>query len=335
MDLLTHAPRIEIDLAEEVLNSSYGIRGLLSTLPSERDQNFLVSTTAGKKLVMKIVNAAEDRDLTDAQNKALIHASSRLAFTPQLVATIDGASMSEVQAETGTHHVRVVTYLEGVPLAQVKLKTTPLLNDIGKKLGAFDKVFEEFNHNAFHRDFHWDIANGVRVVSDYLSLVQDRELRQSISSFVDEFQVNFCLVSQELRKSIIHADANDHNVIIRDERVVGLIDFGDMIFSYTVADPAIAIAYLILDHSDPLSVAVDVLTGYFTENSLNKAEVELVWDLALLRLCMSVCLAERQERAKPDNEYLTVSQKSIRRSLPRLLSISRDLAIDTLRHTST
>jgi hypothetical protein len=45
-----------------------------------------------------------------------------------------------------------------------------------------------------------------------------------------------------------------------------------------------------------------------------------LWPLVLLRLCMSVCLAEYQLQQQPDNEYLSISQRAIAANLPRLFA---------------
>ena len=120
--------------------------------------------------------------------------------------------------------------------------------------------------------------------------------------------------------SIIHADANDYNVIV-DERIAGIIDFGDMVYSYTVGELAISLAYVVLGKKDPLTCAQQVVLGYLSEWTLTVDELESLWTLMLMRLCMSVCLAAFQQSQKPDNQYLDISQLSIRQSLPLLLEI--------------
>jgi Ser/Thr protein kinase RdoA (MazF antagonist) len=102
--------------------------------------------------------------------------------------------------------------------------------------------------------------------------------------------------------------------------VSGLLDFGDMVFSYTVGDLAIAMAYVVLDKTDPFAAANEVVRGYTDEFALLPEEMEALWPLVRLRLAMSVCMAAYQRREQPGNEYLNISQKSIAESLPRLLA---------------
>ena len=112
---------------------------------------------------------------------------------------------------------------------------------------------------------------------------------------------------------MIHGDANDYNVLVDPERmIVGLIDFGDMVYSYTVGNLAIAIAYVVLDKADPRVAAREVVDGYTSEFPLLENEIEALWPLVLLRLGMSVCLAAYQQKQRPENEYLQISQRAIK-----------------------
>jgi 4-aminobutyrate aminotransferase-like enzyme len=103
--------------------------------------------------------------------------------------------------------------------------------------------------------------------------------------------------------------------------VVGVIDFGDMVHSYTVGDLAVAIAYMVLDKPVPIAAAAQVVAGYHEEYPLLEDELETLYGLVLMRLCMSVCLAAYQQQQRPDNTYLEISQRSIGNSLPGLVAL--------------
>jgi Ser/Thr protein kinase RdoA (MazF antagonist) len=118
---------------------------------------------------------------------------------------------------------------------------------------------------------------------------------------------------------VIHGDANEYNVLVDRDEVVGLIDFGDMVYSYTVGDLSIAIAYVVLGKDNPYATARPVIDGYQEEFPLTTHELEALWPLVRLRLCMSVCIAAHQQQQQPENEYLGISQKLIAETLPRLM----------------
>lgn len=271
-------------------------------LPSERDQNFLVIDDSGQRFVLKIANAAESRVFLEAENAVLNYLSERVPFCQRVIGDI-----GEVQG----HFVRLLTYLPGVPLAEINPHTPGLLQDLGHKLGQLSHALADFDHPAVHRDFHWDLANGNRLINEYASLIEDADLRELVLKCRFE-------PTTELRRSVIHGDANDYNVLVDPDTmtVSGLIDFGDMVYSYTAGDLAIALAYVVLGEGDPR----DVIAGYESEFGLLDEDREALWPLVRLRLGMSVCMAAHQQRQQPENEYLGISQKAIQKTLPRIFA---------------
>jgi len=312
--VLEHAPRFDVEAAVKIADEFFGLRGRAQSLPSERDQNFLLTDSAGKKFVLKIANALESRAFLEAQNAALKHVARRVSLCQSPLASVSGDDIASIRQGGGTYFARLVGYLPGVPLAQAQPQSPALLRDLGRKLGQLNWALSDFDHPAVHHDFHWDLANGHRIIDQFASLIEDGKLRE----LVLQCRIR---IDERLRRSVIHGDANDYNVLVDPERMIvtGLLDFGDLVYSYTVGDLAIAIAYVVLDKDDPRAVAREVIEGYTSEFRLLDEELELLWPLVRLRLAMSVCMAARQLRQQPENEYLRISQRSIEASLPRLI----------------
>jgi Ser/Thr protein kinase RdoA (MazF antagonist) len=328
MSLLQHAPRFDPKAAVELAAELYGLSCVAKPLPSERDQNFLLTTAANEKYILKIANALETRSLLEAQNAVLEHLAARVTFTPRLIKAKSGAPIEKVQTGKVSHQIRLISYIDGQPLASAK-HSAKLLFDLGKKIGRLTQSLVDFDHVALHRQFHWDLASGLSVLHQHSTLLSD-EVALQIDEFAERFERSVGSRLTRLPRSIIHADANDYNVIVKGNEVVGLIDFGDMVHSYRVGELSIAMAYLVLDQADPLVVAKQVVNGYLDEWQLNSDEFECLWWFVLLRLCMSVCLAAYQQRQEPENEYLDISQSAIQRSLPGLLAIEPGKAIEVL-----
>ena len=329
MTLLQQAPTLNLEEAATLANELYGVATVKEELPSERDQNFLVANRRGQHFVLKVANSHEQRSLLEAQNEAMNHLQSRVAFCPRIVPAKSGQLIEQILTESASHFVRLVTFIPGKPLAKSE-PTSSLLNDLGRKLGKINQALWDFDQPAFQRDFHWDLANGVKIVNEHSKLIADQELRAMIERCASEFERSVGARLSKLPSSVIHGDANDYNVIVRADEVVGLIDFGDMIHSYSIGELAIALAYIVLDKLEPLAFAKEVVAGYVAESTLIEDELESLWWLMLMRLCMSVCLAAHQQKQKPDNAYLDISQQSIRNSLPGLLEIDPRLATDVL-----
>src|SRR5262249_14429848 len=121
MHLLEHSPRFALEQAADIVCRLYGLKGsVVSELPSERDQNFLIDTSDGRAFVLKIANALEEPAFLDAQNQVLARLGQEVSFCPRVVPSRDGVSLMTVPATDGKiHRVRLVTYLAGVPLGRL------------------------------------------------------------------------------------------------------------------------------------------------------------------------------------------------------------------------
>src|SRR6185369_6163176 len=179
MPLLKHAPRFDVEAAVKIADELFGLRARAQSLPSERDQNFLLTDCAGEKFVLKIANAVESHAFLEAQNAALKHVAGRVSFCQSPVASVAGDDIVSVEQEV-SYFVRLVSYLPGVPLATVQPQSPSLLRDLGRKLGRLDHALSDFDHTALHRDFHWDLANGNRIIDEYASLIEDDKLRELV-----------------------------------------------------------------------------------------------------------------------------------------------------------
>ena len=331
MSLLQHAPRFERDAAAALARRFYGLDAEASPLPSERDQNFLLVTPAGERFVLKIANATEEHGILEAQSAAMIHLA-HTGVTPCVLPAKSGETI--VRTDDG-YAVRLLSWLSGEPLG-TRDRSSALLEDLGFRLGQIATSLASFDHPAVHRQFQWDLALATETVAEHAPLIGDRTLRDLVVRIASYVRHRDDDTLRRVRRSVIHGDANDYNVLVDDidqlgPRVTGVIDFGDMLHSYRVAEPAVAIAYAVLDQAAPLAVAGAVVRGFHAAHPLTEDEVSVLFGLVQLRLCVSASLAAHQQRQRPDDEYLAISQGPLRRTLPALAAIHPDVAEDTLR----
>lgn len=339
--LLKHSPSFSNEAATKVAQQIFGIHTSAAPLPSERDQNFLLETAAGERFVLKIAHGEEQQATLEAQEQAMAMVARATNLCPIAIPALSGKTISEVKSENGTRHfVRLVSYLPGTPMGAIPRHSPGLLYDLGRSMGRISRALAGFDHPAIHRDFHWDLANGLRVCHQHHDQIQDAGLRALVDTIAQDFQNNAAPLLTTLRRGAIHNDANDYNVIVgggndpasRNQSVVGLIDFGDMVYSYAIADLAVAMAYAMLDKSDPLAAAVHLVRGYHAESPLQENEIAALFGLARMRLCMSVCIAAQQVQQRPDDVYLAISQRPILNTLPALAEIHARFAEHTFRN---
>jgi Ser/Thr protein kinase RdoA (MazF antagonist) len=322
-------PRFALAEAESLLHTRFGLRGTLAALPSERDQNFSIQTASGDRFVLKIAKSDERREVLDLQNSALAHLGGQLGdpALPRLIPTPAGEEILEVRGHQGRQYlVRLLSWVDGVPLVHATPHDGSVLASLGCILARIDKSLQTFTHPAMQRELHWDLKHADDAFRH--SAMLSTEQRTLIDGFSRDW---YGIRWRDLRHGVIHGDANDYNVLVRGGKVVSLLDFGDMVYSAVICDPAIALAYVMLEKSDPLSAASSVIAAYHRELPLTPAEADMLFTLAASRLCMSVCYAALNAREKGGDEYQQVTAAPAWKLLAYLASLPDGFARLTLR----
>ena len=323
-------PEADGAIASTLAFDLFGLAVTASPLPSERDRNFLLVTPADERYVLKISNLREDRGFLEAQNAAMQHLAP-LHLCPRVVRATTGEEIIEAQGR----FVRLLTWLPGRPLGMLASKSDVLLEDLGARTGELSRALSAFDDPAIHRNFHWDVARAAAIVAEDGARIPDPEVRALVQRITAQVMTRDRAALSRVPRCAVHGDLNDFNVLIGGEdaaaRVIGVIDFGDMVYSYAVAEVAIAIAYAVLGQDDPLDAATVVIRGYNSVRRLSEDELSVLFGLIMLRLCASVAIAARQQPERPSDEYLSISQQPIRRKLPMLAAIHPDAAEDRFR----
>ena len=318
--------------ALEIVQSLYRISGSILELPSERDQNFRISDAGGAEYVLKIASALESEETLHMQNKAMERVAARtdVAITQRILRNSQNNDMAQVLDSTGhPHFIRMLTYLQGVPFALFRPHSQRLLHNLGKSLAMVDHALQGFHHPASRRDLRWDFDRAEWVLTHFGRFILEPEKQSMIQYFLQEWRDHVTSQLGDLRKSVVYHDANEYNILvlqrtIEEEPSVRLIDFGDMLFTYTLAEVAIGCAYAMLEKENPLAAALDVVRGYHSLFPLQEKEIDLLFHFVCMRLCLSVCICAFQQQEEPANEYLKISEipawdvlKQLRATHPR------------------
>jgi Ser/Thr protein kinase RdoA (MazF antagonist) len=308
------------------LQKNYSMDGLLEPLPGECDLNFKLSTKDGEAFVCKISSGSGNHEILVAQNEILTLLNPRdLATIPRVLTSIQGESIVPLKpkhTDAGLSYVgRLLTFVPGKPLAKCAPYSGPLIRNLGRTVGRINQALAGYDHPAFHSHFDWDLAQSIEVVERYRDLISDPQLRDNVDQIYRDFEKIVVPRFAELRKSVIHNDINDYNVLAEGDAVTGLIDFGDMVHSHTICDLAIAMAYAALESVDVSQAIREMTLGYTESMPIEEAELIVLFPMMRMRLAVSASIAAHQMRIRPDDPYLSISQEPIRKTLPTLLAL--------------
>ena len=331
-------PVFSIDQTLLIVRDLYGIEGTLHALNGERDLNYLLTSDDGQ-FVFKIANRDESYAMLECQHQVLQRLVADKVM-PQQASSIKSINQKVIETVTSDddldHFCRLLPYIEGRLLSEVSPHTPELLYDLGRALAKLDQSLLDFTHPALHRPLPWNMDDVLDTLERFKPLLASDAKRALIEPFEVEFHNTVLPLQEGLRKGVIHNDANDNNVLVSGnltgrQRVSSIIDFGDMVYSWLVVEPAVAAAYAMLDKDQPLDAAVAIIRGYHDQLPLTENEIKVLFDFICMRLCMSVCICAYQQSIDPDNAYLRISEQPAWDLLHKLKSISHEIVHKTFK----
>lgn len=310
---LKHRPDLGAAAARRLLER-WRIDGEVSPLDSERDQNWSVRVGGGPSYVLKVTNGKDDGDFIDFQQAMMRRLAAAGVPCPNPVPAASGEPWIEVDG----HVVWVIDYRPGRRLSEISQPSAALFRNLGGLLGRAALALDGFDHPSAHRYLQWDVQHATEVIDGYRHHITDPKKRKITETVLDRFERHVAPRLADLPRSVIHNDANDHNLLVDGDAITALLDFGDAVHTITVNDLAVACAYAMLDRDDPHAAARNIVDGYVEHRPLSPLEQQVLPDLIRTRLATSVSISAYQQTIHPENDYLGISEAPAWRLLARL-----------------
>ncbi|MEJ7801605.1 MAG: phosphotransferase, partial [Ilumatobacter sp.] len=277
-------PEIDPTEIDGIARRFYGVTGAMTRLRGERSHNTLIETADGVEFVLKVASANESVDAVRMHAAALIHLELHAPHLPvaRLVRSREGDPVPVVHRAGRMHATSLVTHLPGVTFGDRDPISTAGLESIGALVGAVSGALSDFEHPAVCHFVAWDIANGlVHDESLWQGLARDaaRTLEPARSRLSDAVAA-----MSGLPRQVIHNDGHAGNLLrpgTWSDRVTGIIDFGDLVHTVTVADLAVAGANLAPHQADPIASLVALVDGFRSRRDVSNAELLALPDLVL------------------------------------------------------
>lgn len=332
-------PSFSEEEAARFVLTRWGVDGRARECASERDRVFEISDRdfdgaadggpdgSGVRGYLKVSNLLEDRAVLEEEAAMLAALSeSQACFTlPHWRPTPGGGEgMASAEASAAGHLVectiggrahfaRFLEPVPGIPLDRFRPRGRELRRQIGRLAGIFDRSSSRVA--GADRAMIWDLRGAASLITENLDAIHGAGRREVLVRILERYAAVVQPRAGELRESLIYNDANPANLHVDPGRMkggaphlVGVVDFGDVIRSWTVANLAVACAYAGFGTRDPVAAFCDVARGYVAEHEASEAEADVLYELTRLRLALSVTVSSVRGAQEPDNDYLLVSQ---------------------------
>ena len=309
-------PALSEHEAAKLASRYWGVEGRAREHDSERDRVFEISTAAsGTPGYLKVSNGLEQRSVLELEMAvlAVLDESQECYQLPMLRSARSGEALVEHELDGRAHFVRFVAQVPGIPLRGFRPKGPELRAQTGRMLGILSRSMAGVP--VEDRPMIWDLRGAARLVASNAGEIPDRGRRRMISRILERHAEFIAPRASGLPLSLVYNDANPGNIIVDPARmrngapkVVGVVDFGDALYSWRVAELAVTCAYAGFGSRDPVGAFCDVARGFSPECPLVEAEADVVYELIRLRLAQSVTISAIRAAQDPDNDYLVSSR---------------------------
>lgn len=307
---------------EELLKDHFNFGEVaIKKLDGYENLNYRVKTEIGVYIFKTYKNNSETLDLVEAENEALLHLqASKNSLYPTPISFNDGSFIKKLEISGEVRVCRMLSFLEGQFFGDVP-QTQELFQSFGKFIAELDEKFLSHKNYAIKaRSWEWNITD-LELNRKYIADIPEAGRRKIVAYFFQQYQEIVVPELSNLRKSFIHNDPNEWNVLVNDGEVSSIIDFGDIAHSVLVADLAIAIAYACYDKENPLEWAAYILASYHNTLPLEQKEISVLFYLIAAKMCISVCNSAYSRKANPENSYATSSEAKAWTLLDKLIEI--------------
>ncbi|XP_060878487.1 hydroxylysine kinase [Metopolophium dirhodum] len=342
-------PTINKDQVADILKNDYGfINGKIQELDGYDDKNYYITDVEKYTeeiefpidgIVVKFINSIDSKNLLllDAQTKLTQHLERSGIYCPIPVFNKYGESYRSHILDNKIHAVRVYKYVKGETMNKVKINSEMTAN-FGFYVGRLTSILKTFNHDGFHRSHLWALEKCPEVLK-FVEVFDQEKQQQTITTVINKFQSDVLLKADYLEKSVIHEDLNMNNIIIKDNKILGIIDVGDVVHSFTIFDFSVALCYLIMhEFKDNNAKLSNVHIKNFVEayekqyRNLNDFEVSIIHTCICARICQSLVLGKKSSLRDLSNSYILSTQKNGWRALEELMNIEDDKFVMLLKH---
>jgi 4-aminobutyrate aminotransferase-like enzyme len=313
----------------------FGLEGEFEKLHGERDLNYKISTGEHGAFVLKLSSLDEDLSAIAFQVEALdyiAHRDPELAI-PQLLASLSNLPVETVELASGDHcYLRVLTFVEGGLLENTP-PTKHLNRSIGQLMARLDKALTGFFHPAADQRHPWVLMNAADLLP-FAEAIPDAKVRSQVSGILEKMRDETEEQLRGLPHQVIHQDAHRGNLLVdpaTGTKAAAVIDFGDMVYGPRIAELAVAADILQIDSQDLWQDVCDVAAGYDDELALSSEEIDVLYDLILVRYAMTAAIAAELNRSSPKDNYLAKSERSCWALLDYLLELGPHEANQRLR----
>ena len=279
----------------------------LSRLNSERDVNLLIKGAGTKQYVVKISNPKESLAQLEYQDLLINHLRQSIQLRNIYPEIFHKKILFYKDRNERGCAVRILTYIEGDMYAKSK-NSDDTEKSLGKLLALQSNQLQSFIKNQAIRSFEWDPSD-IRWTKKFINLFKGAN-KNIIKNTIDEHEKFVFKNIKNLKHAVTHGDPNDYNIVVKKEKIIGFIDFGDSIYAPVINDLAISLSYALMGNNNLYKSLQNIVGTYNEFYKLSDQDIYSLLALIKSRLVITLVMAAKQRKKYPNNKYLSISENN-------------------------
>lgn len=296
---------------EQLLADHYDLHDCkIKSLVGYANSNYLIKSGTQRFVFKTYRYDVEELAIIGAENELLLYLQQHEEWSgrfPRPIASLSGEYLMDIVLDGERAIGRLLSFLSG-DFSGDHSMSQESAQSLGTFLAEMDLLLKDFDHPVYRgRAWEWDIQH-LGLISKYVNDIPDQHQRSIVRYFIQQFEAEVADLMPQLRKQVIHNDANEMNLLQHDQEITGIIDFGDATYSPLINELAVALTYACYDKGDPIPWMLIFVKSYHEKIPLAPKEIDLLYYLIAARLCISVCNSAHARKVDPDNTYATGSE---------------------------
>jgi 4-aminobutyrate aminotransferase-like enzyme/Ser/Thr protein kinase RdoA (MazF antagonist) len=324
-------PAVTAEAAGRIAATEFGLSATVIELGSQQDANFLLKDATDSPIgVLKIANPAFTRTELEAQDAAAAFIAAAEGI--RTATNVGTPAIAEIHSETILFG-RIIRYLPGGTLSGERYLRPAQIAALGDLAGRTCRALASFDHPGVDRVLQWDLRHARRTVDVLAPHITAEHRRAAVAAAVAGAWDVVARLADDLPVQVIHGDITGDNVVCTEAAMPdGLIDFGDLMRSWTVAELAVGVATLLRHDGCEPAGTLAAIQAFHAVRPLSPAEVDALWPLVVLRSAVLVVSGIHQSSIDASNDYASSQLDSEWRMFQRASAIPIGVMTAQIRH---
>lgn len=299
----------ELEYYYSILKSYYDIEGSMEWLTGERDINFKVMSSSGDSFVLKISGINEKAEETALQIDVLEYLKNKdlSVSIPRVVKGLDGKNSRVIKDLNGSNRtMRLVTFVGGDILSG-QVKSEEIFLSCGEIVSSLQVALQEYKNIHAFRYCQWDLKHTYSLL-DLLPGVSDKYVYGELKHVINRFRSEVMPYWENLGKQIVHNDLHPGNLLTSSQNlgnICGVIDFGDVVYTSTCADLAVACAGQVVEYNNAPEALIAICNSYKRKKAISDLELKMLPLLVSSRLAAAILIPQWHNMNNPHSNHFS------------------------------